>query len=128
MNLGGVVSQIRGALLAEAERLVQRAADAGLEAAMLWSSGSQSLSDLRRQDHPYARRHGTPLLDPSRINVQSGQFRAAWESRGGGLQRSVVNESEVADYMKGTRSMVSRPIWERIEEAMLEAVPGAELD
>jgi hypothetical protein len=42
------------------------------------SSGDLTEKDLRRLDHPYARRHGTAKKDPSIINVRSGRFRRSW--------------------------------------------------
>lgn len=46
------------------------------------SSGPHSYADLAALGHPYALRHGSPKLDPNVVNVQSGQFRAAWEVTG----------------------------------------------
>jgi hypothetical protein len=128
LNPGAIVGQIDLALRIEAEIVVAAAASRGFEAALDWSSGPFSQADLDRKDNPYARRHGSPLLDPGRINVQTGQFRSGWEVRGDRLHRQIVNDSNVADFLKGTPSMFSRPIWDRIEAAVLEAVPGAEYE
>ena len=69
-------------------------------------------------DHPYAVRHGKPLLPPEIINTQSGEFKAAWymdapRSTDGGktISGSVINDSEVADYLEfGTKKMFARPL------------------
>lgn len=100
------------------------------------SSGPYSLGDLARMDHPFATRHGTALLDPATINVQSGRFREDWEALPLIIQRSaihmlVVNRNPVADYLKyGTRTMLPRPIEEAVEadaERLIVAAIEAEL-
>jgi hypothetical protein len=68
------------------------------------SSGSFSAADLRALDHPYARRHPLPLLDPDEVNVESGEFQHAWrlegpQQRGDRLTTRVFNTSRVAPYL-----------------------------
>ena len=103
---------------------VDRAIDDGLEEARRRSSGRYSLTDLARMDHPYARRHGSPRLDPSVINSQSGVFRSAWRgdnpmATDGAVSGRIFNDSAVADYLdKGTRTMFARPIGAAVEETV----------
>jgi len=103
---------------------VDRAIESGLEEARRRSSGRYSLAELARMDHPYARRHGSPRLDASTINVQSGVFRSAWRSddpRAGEapIAGRIFNDSAVADYLdNGTRTMFARPIGTAVEEAV----------
>ena len=94
--------------------------DAHSEAVRL-SSGTLTEEDLRRLDHPYATRHGSPRLAPGIINAQSGEFRAGWVARGptqrGDVIRSTVqNLAPVAKYLeKGTEVMFARPLPELVE-------------
>jgi hypothetical protein len=100
------------------------------------SSGPHSLVELAAMDYPYARRHGRALLDPSTINVQSGEFRAAWSAPqvmrfGQDLSARLVNDADVANWLRdGTRYMVPRPIGDYLEsyaEKELERRIEAEL-
>lgn len=46
-----------------------------------YSSGPYSSKELRALHHPYATRHGAPMLNPSRINVQGVQgVREEWKA------------------------------------------------
>jgi hypothetical protein len=96
--------------------------------ARLKSAGTYSLADLADMDHPYAKRHGTPLLDPSTINIQSGRFISSWKqmpitSSGGAIVGIIVNESVEADYLKdGTRYMFKRPIDVEVEAYLAQAI------
>lgn len=80
------------------------------------SSGPYSQPQLDAMDNPYAKRHGRPLLDPGRINVQTGAFRREWRDpetmrSGDGYSSRILNDSDVADFLRlGTRYMFSRPI------------------
>lgn len=47
---------------------------------LFWTNGGESLADLRRADHPYARRHGRIQRHPVRINRQSGALQESLES------------------------------------------------
>lgn len=87
------------------------------------SSGTLTPKDLRRMDHPYAKRHGAPKLNPGIINAQSGDFRGAWEREepkadGDGLTSALYNTDPKAEkwLQPGTKFMVARPIDAAIEE------------
>lgn len=95
---------------------VGKSARAAVTFAKWESSGPFSGRALAAMDHPYARRHGRPLLDPSIVNVQSGLFRQSWQVERkafakGGDQFTVANRTSYADYLdQGTRFMFARPI------------------
>src|SRR5687767_8834007 len=62
------------------------------------SSGPLKLKVMRRKawDHPYAKRHSRPRLEPDITNVQSGDFREDWEieaprREGGAVVSAVKN-------------------------------------
>lgn len=79
------------------------------------SSGTLTAQDLAQLDHPYARRHGRALRDSARINRRTGRFAAGWEmlpaERGRGVvRRRIVNRTDRARWMHGTRYMVERPL------------------
>lgn len=84
------------------------------------SSGTATEADLRREDHPYARRHGTAKREPGIINTRSGRFRRAWRSRRpqraghGRIVSRVRNYDPKARYMFGTKLMLPRPIIQRV--------------
>lgn len=93
----------------------------GLELAHEFSGGDLTPADLRSLDHPYARRHGTALRDPHRVNRQSGDFQAAWDSEGPTLsgdrmESSLFNTDPKADlYLEyGTEKMVPRQPHEKV--------------
>lgn len=65
----------------------------GLDLAHQFSAGTLTPSDLSRLDHPYARRHGQPLLDPNVVNRQSGTFFSSWEIDGPTMQGSALVSS-----------------------------------
>ena len=101
-----------------------------------WSSGTATTAQLRREDHPYARRHGRPRRNPALINVQSGVFLRGWQLEGPRLEQgaatlSAVNETPYARYLEhGTRTMFARPLVERVEaelKPLLEAALAREL-
>ena len=70
--------------------------------------------------HPFAKRHGQPLLDPGVINVITGEFRNAWTIVAPALAGSDIvgelrNDSWVAQYLQpGTQLMFNRPIDDKI--------------
>jgi hypothetical protein len=82
------------------------------------SSGFETRKDHRRNDHPYARRHGRvkPPNDPFLINAQSGRFLQSWERRepqdaGGKLVGVVTNSDPKGELLgRGTRLMLARPL------------------
>ncbi|WP_395089293.1 hypothetical protein [Armatimonas sp.] len=101
---------------AKAETLTQEDAQRELMEA---SSGGLSTAELRRRDHPYARRHGTAREDPKVINEQTGKFKRSWRAtrptRTGNLLRSRIrNTDPKAKFMHGTETMVPRPIIRRV--------------
>lgn len=82
------------------------------------SSGFETRKDHRRNDHPYARRHGRvkPPNDPFLINAQSGRFLKSWEQQepreeGGKLAGVVTNRDPKGELLgRGTRLMLARPL------------------
>lgn len=108
-------------------RIRRRVADAealtladAKEEAIIASSGPLKTPELRRRDHPYARRHGEATEDPEVINEQTGRFKRSWRSvrptRTGNLLRSrLENTDEKAPYMHGTETMLPRPIIRRVK-------------
>jgi hypothetical protein len=80
------------------------------------TSGTLTPADLRRQGHPYAKRHGSPGLNPNVVNVGSGTLRASWETEGplwdetGTLSGSLFNtDPKAGDWLEpGTATMFAR--------------------
>lgn len=105
-----------------ARTLVDRTANDALAAAIRWSSGTASPADLRREDHPYARRHGAPRRNPRRVSRQSGAFVARWarspvRETDGGFSASVTNDDpKTGFFVHGTRLMFARRPDEAAEE------------
>lgn len=95
-------------------RALNKALEDGKQDALEYSSGYFSSKDLAKRDHPFARRHGSPLLPTEIINEQSGEFKGSWRiervimpGEGGQL----INDSKVADFLQyGTKTMFDRPI------------------
>lgn len=77
-----------------------------------WSSGGLSYDALRELDYPFAKRHGSPLLDPSIINFHEGEtgVRDGWEVEIDGNELIVTNESDIYnDFLQpGTSKMFAR--------------------
>ena len=94
--------------------------------AVLFSSGTLTTATLRRMGHPYAVRNPT-APDPGKINVQTGVFRAAFNTQGptisvGAITSSVSNGSLVAGYLaNGTRFMIARPLAVMVQIAVQPA-------
>lgn len=106
-----------------AKNAVQKTVNEGLKEAIWWSSGTLSSNQLRKMDHPFARRHGSPLIDPTRINVQSGEFIEAWQGTHQGLKGLIINDSEHADQLKyGTERAFARPIEGKIADIVHESL------
>lgn len=112
------------------------AGEKALKGAIKLSSGNVSAYHQKYiYDHPYARRHGIARMDPTIINVRTGEFRDSWRHLGvvqdGNVFRvALVNDSEAAKYLdEGTRFMLERPIVERLEtflgKKLLEEVDRA---
>jgi hypothetical protein len=102
-------------------RAAAAAIQSGFEYAKRESSGPFSLSALAAMDHPYAKRHGSPMLDPGRINIQTGDFYRGWNNSKPMAGDAIIlgriyNLDRVADFLKyGTRFMFARPIEQRVE-------------
>lgn len=124
------------------ERGFKKVLDRGLALARKQTSGRRSLSELRRRDYPYAKRHGSPRLDPAKVNSQSGdllsrwfpagQFGASTQVLGKGdkmpgrvlgsgtrdLRGSIVNDDPVTEFLEGTTIMFPRPVAEAVEKKL----------
>ncbi|WP_395137827.1 hypothetical protein, partial [Armatimonas sp.] len=78
-------------------------ADAKREA-LSSSSGPLTRGDLRRMDHPFARRHETALADPEIINSGNGDFVRAWSTSAvsattDGTEAELTNDSQSAHWL-----------------------------
>lgn len=90
------------------------------------SYGTVSADALRRLGHPFARRHGTPLMDPRVINRQSGVFAKSWRREIHGYKGSIYNVAPHGAFLEyGTRRMFDRPVWEDIEENAVDRLADA---
>lgn len=78
-GLASYFTHVRDRLLVGARQAVSLTVEDAYGKALDLSSGPISAALLRQMDHPYARRHGTPLRDPTVINRQTGAFYAGWE-------------------------------------------------
>jgi hypothetical protein len=106
------------AVISAAEReAVDIISDEAFLSALERSSGPFSSEQLADMDHPYARRHGYPLLDPGTINVQTGAFKAHWRrERVADDHYQVVNDDEKAEkILFGDFWTFNRPIDEAVE-------------
>ncbi len=102
---------------------LQGVLDRGLAIARQESSGPYSLAELARMDYPYARRHGSPLLDAAKINKQKGEFAGSWFTAGkfgaGGGSGQIINDDPKADMLEaGTRVMFPRRIGASVEKKL----------
>ena len=97
-------------------------AKVGLKEAIKQSSGRKTAAQMRKADHPYAKRHGQPLWDPSTINVGKGSFKRDWHVQDGGNLRNgiaIVNYNPVAKFLAdGTKKMFARPLEAKVILAM----------
>lgn len=100
------------------------------------SSGTASLALLRKADHPYARRHGSPRLAPGIINEQSGVFLSNWRREpivpnGDGIIANIFNADPKAGYLEqrtpppSKTKMFARPV---DDLSLSETVPNIERD
>ena len=108
-------------ILEQAERADMRTLRAAMTEAVRMSSGSRSTQELQKiRPGAYAVSRGEPLFDPAVINAQNeGGFREHWRidpKRTDNDTAALVNDSDVADFMKGTSKMVERPIQKHLEE------------
>ena len=105
------------------------------EIAIERSSGKKTLGQMRKDDHPYAKRHGstgsftvdeTGEYPPGTINEQSGQFKGAWQAgKTGELSGSVTNDSDHAAYLiSGKGSMIVRPVEEAVVHDLFPKIEG----
>lgn len=98
------------------------------------SRGGYASRDLRRLDHPYARRHGSPKLDPAVVNYGRGVFFGGWRVRtpqryaNDTIQGAVLNEAPQAPYLEGgTETMFPRPLMDRVVGELEAGDPFAHL-
>lgn len=87
------------------------------------SSGTITTQKLRRMGHPYAVRDPQTPLRPDIINKQTGVFRDSWkagqpETHFGALVTRVQNVASYSGFMRGTRTLIPRPIVEEIEQEL----------
>lgn len=101
-----------------------KTAKVGLRQAIKQSSGRITTAQLRKEDHPYATRHGAPRRDPSTINEQKGDFKRDWMIQGGGNIRNgvaIVNYNPIAQYLaEGTPRMFKRSLEAKVIDAMVK--------
>lgn len=119
MSFSDARRQVRDArreFLSAKRKAAKKIKSGALRIARRESSGPFSQSELNRQNNPYARRHGAPLLPAEVINRQSGGFFRAWHGDLSESTLKIINDSPVAGYLdEGTRTMFRRPIRETIE-------------
>lgn len=102
-------------------RGIKEALADGLEDAREMSAGPFSSRELKRMDHPYATRHGSPMLPPEVVNLQSGEFYHSWWTRQFADGGQLRNDSKVADFLQyGTETMFARPIAEKLGEKLAD--------
>lgn len=105
-ELADQLERIADRIPEELGRALQETTRDALARAQWWSSGGLTERDLRRLDRPYAKRHGSPRLNPDFVNRQSGVFQASWRSGGpaetgdGDLLASVFNVDPKAPYLE----------------------------
>lgn len=137
MRINAAMNKLSRDIDREMVNAVNRTAVKVLAKAKKKSSGPMTLVQMRRQDHPYALRHGSMGLTskqtggrPHIINVQSGNFKAAWSRDQATLSDNsakarVVNNDPKADFLKeGTDRMVPRPIKEELENEAKSLLEG----
>lgn len=83
------------------------------------STGRYSSAQLGRMGHPY-RHGGSPPMDPSVINRQSGLFARSWRAERGGITNTAP---EASFLFAGTRRMIRRPILDRLAAWLRTAAP-----
>lgn len=110
-----------------------RTAENALGAAQILSSGTMSYAEQRKLDHPFAKRHGTPLTPAWLVNRHNGDFYLGWKMREGmwgeaegySTPPTVYNDSKVASFLEqkdgGTDKgmMFARPVDEKVIEKVL---------
>ena len=98
-----------------------------LDMAIRLSNGTYTYYDLASMDYPYAKRHGTALLPPYKLNAHDGTVLRGWKysyaSRSlSNFSTKLSNTSPWMVYLldddRSTSRMVQRPIHHFIAEAM----------
>jgi hypothetical protein len=120
---GAMFRRLSQDLVGAIRRAEDKSAAKGLQIAKDFSSGTKSLAQLRREDHPFAKRHGRPLDPPEVINSQTGEFRAAWkviaQTVKGMPVPAIVNQNWKANFLKGgTKYMFNRPVDESVGKVL----------
>lgn len=119
------MSALQDEVVAQAEDALDDAVGTVLEVAREASSGRYSQAELDAMygpRGPYSKADPHPPADPGIINVQTGQFRSAWEEGAdfGPLHKTVVNTDPVADFLDhdgtGGSNMMRRPVKQKVEE------------
>lgn len=124
MQISAAAAKLRTAPRQRLMQAGQHILDQVYERAKDRSTGGVSSKQLRREDHPYARRHGRARRDSSIINRQSGRFIAAWSLRGvmpsaDGATGTVENTAPYAEFLAGgTRFMFARPLTQSVEREL----------
>lgn len=107
-----------------ANRAGESTAQVVLKAARAQSSGQIKAHQFRERtgdDHPFAKRHGKPLLPVAILNVQTGLLLESWEIRRittfhGQILYVVRNTAPYAKFLQtGTNLMFTRPLVPAIE-------------
>jgi len=112
----------------EAGRALRDSLDIVQASAEEHSSGPHSSADLRRAGHPYSRRRPRRRrFPPEVINVQTGEFRAAWTQEVGREGRDWVGAVYNTDpkgpgLEHGTERMIRRPLVRAVTAATADRV------
>ena len=106
-----------------------RSARTGVQLAQGLSGGGKSSAQLAREDHPFAKRHGSPKDITYLINEQSGRFRAAWRLKTSTILRDfapvIVNDTPYADFLRyGTRKAFRRDIDDAVLDYLMPVRMG----
>lgn len=110
-DLARELSQMADRLEEEMQGVVRQSAVELHSLSQAQSSGGLQPADLARMDHPFARRHGGPQLNPDFVNRQTGAFYAGWQIEDGadGYSASVSNADPKAGLLEsGTWVMFAR--------------------
>ena len=125
-----LLSALRAQVVVQASDAVDVATSGLLAAAIVRSSGPYSQLELNQKNNPYAKKHGSPLLDPGTVNVQTGQFRSMWNSHKiDPLHAQVTNSDPIAKYLvtedgEGTQFMFHRGVDDAAQEDLVKRMPA----
>ena len=98
------------------------------------SSGTLTYADMRRMDHPYAKRHGTALVYAAVLNAHERQIADGWKIVGPRAERSrIVTKigvsGEHARYIAQAggpgSKMLPRPIIDRVRTVVAPQIQDA---